>query len=167
MEFQAIFLQFLLAERHEFTIVPILCLLSHHLFSDDAAFADRRVLFDEFCQALKEACRSTSKSVCFIASADLDHIGPRYGDEFVPDQGTVSETLRGDAELLSCLERRDVHAFIQDVARNDDARRICGFSPITTMFHVIDPTEGRVLDLDYAPVDDKNSFVSFASMIFH
>ncbi len=167
IEFQVIFLQFLLSGRHDFTIVPILCSLSHHLFSDDAAFADQRSLFDEFCRALKETCRSTSKSVCFIASADLDHIGPRYGDQFVPHQGTVSETLRGDAELLSCLERRDVHAFIKGVARENDARRICGFSPITTMFHVIDPTEGRVLDLDYAPVDDKNSFVSFASMIFH
>jgi MEMO1 family protein len=167
IEFQAIFLQFLLAAKHDFTIVPILCSLSHHLFDDNPAFTEQRALFDTFCRALKETCRSSSKSVCFIASADLDHIGPRYGDEFIPHEGTVSDALRGDAELLSCLERLDVNAFVKEVARENDVRRICGFSPITTMFHLMEPAEGRLLDLDYAPVDEQNSFVSFASMIFH
>jgi MEMO1 family protein len=167
IEFQVLFLQFMLSSRHDFTIVPILCWLPHHLFVEDHAFARERSQFYDFCRALKDACRSQSKSVCFIASADLDHIGPRYGDAFVPHAGTTSETLRKDSELLSLLERLDTDAFVREVARENDARRICGFSPIATMFHAIEPTEGRMLDLDYATVDDKQSFVSFASMIFH
>jgi AmmeMemoRadiSam system protein B len=167
IEFQVLFLQFMLSGRHDFTIVPVLCSLSHHFFTDDPTFEAERTLFYDFCRALKETCRSQSKSVCFIASADLDHIGPRYGDNFTPHQGTATESLRKDSEMLSALERLDVDAFIRGVVHEDDARRVCGFSPITTMFHAIEPTEGRVLDLDYATVDDKNSFVSFASMIFH
>lgn len=167
IEFQVIFLQFMLSGRHDFTIVPVLCSLSHHLFLEDEAFARERALFYDFCRALKETCQSQSKSVCFIASADLDHIGPRYGDAFIPHQGTTSDALHKDSEMLAALERLDVEAFIKGVAQENDARRICGFSPITTMFHAIEPTEGRVLDLDYATVDDKKSFVSFASMIFH
>jgi MEMO1 family protein len=167
IEFQVVFLQYLFSGRHKFTIVPILCSLSHHLFGGDPAFENGREIFGSFCRALKACCDGSPRSICFIASADLDHIGPRYGDSFVPHQGTVSEALRKDTELLSTLERCDVDAFVRGVARENDERRICGFSPITTMLHTMDATEGEVLALDYATVDDRNSFVSFTSMIFH
>jgi MEMO1 family protein len=167
IEFQVVFLQYLFSGRHKFTIVPILCSLSHHLFGGDPAFAGARETFDSFCRALKACCDGSSRSICFIASADLDHIGPRYGDRFIPHQGTISEALRNDTELLSTLERCDVNAFVRGVARENDERRICGFSPITTMLHTMDATKGQVLALDFATVDDKNSFVSFTSMIFH
>jgi hypothetical protein len=167
IEFQVVFLQFLLASRHEFTILPILCSLSHHIFQNREPFAALRDRFHGFCRALKAACAGNSGSVCFIASADLDHIGPRYGDSFTPHKGTVADALEKDNQILRHLERVDTEAFIRDVARDNDARRICGFSPITTMLHCMDATEGSLLSLDYAQVDDRNSFVSFTSMIFH
>jgi MEMO1 family protein len=167
IEFQVVFLQYLFAGLHPFTIVPILCSLSHHFFCDREPLRQHRAVFEDFCDALKQTSLACGKTVCFIASADLDHIGPRYGDAFVPHQGTVTEALRKDSELLSCLERVDVDAFIAGVSHDNDTRRICGFSPITTMLRSMDATEGRVLGLDYASVDDKNSFVSFTSMIFH
>jgi len=167
IEFQLVFLQFLMSETHRFTVLPILCSLSHHIFGNDGITSGYRERFHDFCAALKEAARKTSKSVCFIASADLDHIGPRYGDRSVPHSGTVRESLAQDEKLLQCLERLDVNAFISQVARDNDSRRVCGFSPITTMLHCMEASEGRILGLDYATVDDKNSFVSFSSMIFH
>ncbi|MCA1961037.1 MAG: AmmeMemoRadiSam system protein B [Desulfomonile sp.] len=165
IEFQIIFLQYLFAGRHRFTIVPVLCSLSHVIFSGDPLLNGRREHFDRFCSAMRDACRS--RSVCFIASADLDHIGPRYGDPFVPHKGTVASSLQQDSELLSCLERLDVDGFIRGIARDDDARRVCGFSPIVTMLHCMEASRGRVLSLDFAHVDDRSSFVCFASMIFH
>jgi AmmeMemoRadiSam system protein B len=165
IEFQVIFLQHVLGGRHDFTIVPVLCSLSHLLFDEKAGLDAQRGKFDEFCAAVREACRS--RKVCFIASADLDHIGPRYGDAFIPHEGTVRSSLEKDKELLSCLERLDIDGFIGHVAADNDARRVCGFSPITTMFHCMDAGRGRLLSLDYAGVDERNSFVSFASMIFY
>ncbi|MGO9570054.1 MAG: AmmeMemoRadiSam system protein B [Desulfomonilaceae bacterium] len=167
IEFQVIFLQYLFGGRHPFTIVPILCSLSHQFFNDDGPFKSQREAVEEFCNGLKEVCRRSSRSVCFIASADLDHVGPRYGDSFTPHQGTISEALEKDARLLSSLESLDLGGFIQQIVHENDSRRICGFSPITTMFHCMDASEGRMLALDYACVDDRNSFVSFASAIFH
>jgi len=167
IEFQLIFLQYLFAGRHSFTVLPVLCSLSYHLFDNDEGFSQQQRLFKEFCAALKEACLRSGKSVCFIASADLDHIGPRYGDSFVPHQGTVRQSIEQDGKLLRALERIDVNEFIQSVAREKDERRICGFPPITTMFHCMEASEGRLLSLDYATVDSMNSFVSFSSMIFY
>lgn len=167
VEFQVVFLQHVLAERHPFTVVPVLCSLSHHLFSGMEAMNEQRRLFDEFCCALKDVCKDSARTVCFIASADLDHIGPRYGDAFVPHKGTITSTLEKDEELLHMLERIDVDGFVGTVARENDSRRICGFSPIVTMFYCMEASHGKLLALDYAQVDDRNSFVSFASMIFH
>jgi AmmeMemoRadiSam system protein B len=167
IEFQVIFLQQMFSGRHRFTIVPILCALSHHIFQDGHGFEEQRRTFERFCKAISEVCRRRSRSVCFIASADLDHIGPRYGDTFVPHRGTISDALEKDRALLSSLERLDVQGFIQGVTKDNDARRICGFSPITAMMHCMNASEGRLLALDYAEVDNRNSFVSFTSMIFY
>jgi MEMO1 family protein len=167
IEFQLIFLQYLFGGRRRFTILPVLCSLSYHLFNNDADYSEQKQLFREFCAALKKVCQGSGKTVCFIASADLDHIGPRYGDDSVPHQGTVSQTLEQDGKLLHALERLDVNKFIQSVAREKDARRICGFPPITTMFHCMEASEGYLLSLDHATVDSMNSFVSFSSMIFY
>lgn len=167
IEFQTVFLQYLLGERHGYSIVPILCALSHRYLDGREQFRAQRQMFDDFCGAVREVSRRAGKTVCFIASADLDHIGPRYGDSFVPHEGTVKSALERDERLLSSLERLEVDEFIGLVARDDDASRICGFSPITAMLHCMDASEGHLLGLDYAHVDEKNSFVSFTSMIFH
>jgi AmmeMemoRadiSam system protein B len=167
IEFQAVFLQHMFGERHPFKVVPVLCSLPHFLFSGDPAVGELRREFEAFCEALRETVREASGTVCFIASADLDHIGPRYGDQFAPHQGTVTETLENDGHLLDMLERIDIDGFVQKVAPENDTRRICGFSPIVTMFHCMEASQGKLLALDYAQVDDRNSFVSFASMIFH
>ncbi len=165
IEFQVLFLQHLLGARRDFTIVPVLVSLAPDYLSEDTRYEAQRGLFDEFCDALRNVCRS--ESVCFIASADLDHIGPRYGDQFMPTEQTVSDILEKDRELTALLERVDSDAFVGEVARSNETRRICGFSPIAAMLKCMDASEGKLLDLDFAYVDDKSSFVSFASMIFY
>jgi AmmeMemoRadiSam system protein B len=167
IEFQAIFLQYLFGGRHPFTIVPILCSLSHRFFDDNGPFTDQKQVVERFCDGLREVCRQSSRSVCFIASADLDHIGPRYGDSFIPHRGTIAEALEKDGRLLSSLENMDLQGFVRQIVLENDSRRICGFSPITTMLQCMDASEGRMLALDYACVDDRSSFVSFASAIFY
>ncbi|MBI5249846.1 MAG: AmmeMemoRadiSam system protein B [Desulfomonile tiedjei] len=167
IEFQLIFLQYILSGRHKFTVVPVLCSLSHHMFQQNGPHKEQKRHFDEFCNAVKEVCGRNSRTVCFIASADLDHIGPRYGDSFVPHRGTVKDALEKDRRMLGCLERLDLSGFVQQIAGENDSRRICGFSPITAMFNCMDAREGRLLGLDFAQVDNNNSFVSFTSMIFH
>ncbi len=167
IEFQTIFLQHLFGSRRHFTIVPILCSLSHLYFDSTSRFSERLRFFDAFCEAVKRVCAGLDKKVCFIASADLDHIGPRYGDSFIPQQETVNQALERDHMLLKRLENMDLGSFIDRIVQDNDSGRICGFSPITTMLRCMDAAEGRLLGLDYAHVDDESSFVSFSSMVFY
>lgn len=167
IEFQVIFLQHLFAGRHQFKIAPILTSLAPQFFGEATVFLEERQRFNRFCGAVREVCQAYDGRVCFIASADLDHIGPRYGDTFMPDSTTVTRALTGDRKLLSLLEKVDMEAFVREVAEDGETKRICGFSPIVAMLACMDSSVGTLLDLDYAHVDNRNSFVSFASMIFH
>ena len=47
IEFQVIFLQYLFGGRHPFTIVPILCSLSHRFFDNDGPFRSQRTAVEE------------------------------------------------------------------------------------------------------------------------
>lgn len=167
IEFQVIFLQHLFSGRHQFKIVPVLASLAPQFLDEGTGFREEHERFTRFCGAVREVCRKRGGSVCFIASADLDHIGPRYGDAFIPNGMTVTRALEGDRKLLSLLEKVDMEAFVQEVAADNEARRICGFSPIAAMLACMDASAGKLLTLDYAHVDNRNSFVSFAAMIFH
>lgn len=167
IEFQTVFLQYAFGERRDFTIVPIVTSLSPLYFDGDRRFEAERSRTERFCAGLKRACERSGKTVCYIASADLDHIGPRYGDQFVPHEGTVREALEKDRTTLSYLERLDRDGFVRDVAEDNDNRKICGFSPIVALLDCMEASEGRLLNLDYTYVDDKHSFVTFASVVFH
>jgi AmmeMemoRadiSam system protein B len=167
IEFQTVMLQHVFGGRHSFKVVPILVALSHVAFTDDARFERDRMMIDRFCSAIKTVVSESNKSVCFIASADLDHVGPRYNDPIVPQQATVDESIRKDKEMLAHLERVDLDGFIQYVVNENDERHICGFSPISAMLRCMDATEGTLLDLDVVQVDQYGSFVSYCSLIFH
>jgi hypothetical protein len=167
IEFQIVFLKHLFSEDRPFKVVPILCSLSHAFFDPDRGFGEQRQRFDKFSRALCAVASSYKGSVCYIASADLDHIGPRYGDSFQPSEAHTNTTMARDRQLMQKLEKMDLEGFIHAIAEDDDSGRICGFSPIVTMLSCMDASHGRLLDLDYAKVDDQGSYVSFASMIFY
>ncbi len=167
IEFQVVFLQHVFRNRHDFTIVPVLCSLSHRIFDSNDSLSEQKQAFYAFCSALRNACRQSGKRACFIASADLDHIGPRYGDQFVPHQGTVNASLEKDGEMLDHLQQLSVDSFIRCITSEGDARRVCGFSPIVTMMHAMEASRAETLSLDFAYVDDRKSFVTFGAMVFY
>jgi hypothetical protein len=166
IEFQVIFLKHLYKEK-PFKVAPILCSLSHLFFDPGAGFEESKSRFDKFCGALSRVSGAQDGSVCYIASADLDHIGPRYGDQFSPNQAHINNSLERDRLLMESLERLDLDGFISGISKDNDAGRVCGFSPIVAMLSCMEATQGHLLDLDYSEVDEKGSFVSFASMIFY
>jgi len=91
IEFQTVFLSH---TQPSSQIVPLLCSFSLEDWETDRAY------IDEVAGLLRELARESSHTIGFIASVDLAHIGPRYGDLFRPHTGTVREHLDADRELL-------------------------------------------------------------------
>jgi MEMO1 family protein len=159
IEFQCVFLSTI---QPLSKIVPLLC-----SFSLEDWEADKDYL-EEMATIIKNVALTGGRSVGFIASVDLAHIGPRYGDNFQPSQAVLKYHLSADLDLLKTLENCDSQAFMRNLRRDRNARRVCGLAPLYVLARILEGwAHGRLLHHDHAVVDQHNSFVTFASMAFY
>lgn len=158
VEFQAVFL----AHSHPGArIVPLLCSFSVEDWLHDRSY------IDEMAEILG-GLRSEGRPLGVIASVDLAHVGPRYGDSFRPDAGTVHEHMSADRQLLARLEKCDPEGFMEILAGEGNRRRVCGMAPLYVCAKILEGSaRGEVLRHTYATVDDRDSFVTFASLAFY
>ncbi len=119
VELQLVVLRHLV--RRPFTAVPVLCSSLSHL-ADPARFTTR------FFTALGRAVRG--RNVCFVAGADLAHVGPLYGDPRPPTADEAARIEADDRRTLGFLAAGDAAGFHRDGVRDDGRRRLCGVAPI-------------------------------------
>lgn len=159
IEFQAVFLAHV---QPQAKIVPLLC-----SFSLEDSDADRDYI-DETARTLRDLAESTDGRVGFIASVDLAHIGPRYGDRFKPHRGVIAEHMTADRNLLQTLEQCDPEKFIAILQRENNARKVCGLAPLYLLAKILEGRAvGKLLQHSHATVDADGSFVTFAGMAFY
>ncbi len=165
IEFQLPFLQHAMGMESSFTILPILCAFPPASVIDPA---ERRTKdkIDTFIQTLKEAIAASGKETCIVASAELAHIGMRYGDSAPPTDFFFHRCMQTDLEMLKHVEEVSPQAFAEFIAKEEDTRRIWGFAPIYTLLRLIEGGKGEVLRYDRGITDQYNSTVTYASMAF-
>ncbi len=162
IEFQIPFLQHLFPQGG-FHVLPVLCSFGYQqLHGPDTDGADR--LFDRFVSELRKAVESSGKRVCYLASIDLAHGGPRSGDPGRPDEREVQRVMRQDREMREPALQGEPEGFFGYVAQEQDRRKICGFSPLYTLLHLLEGERGRLLSHQQSRMDSAGSFVSYASL---
>ena len=100
-----------------------------------------------------------------LASADLAHVGPRFGDSRPMTPGQLREVADADREMLAAVEAGDAEALFRAVARDGDRRRICGLPPIYAMLRILAGTQGRLLRYSLWP--DPQGTVTFATVALY
>jgi MEMO1 family protein len=162
IEFQVLFLQHVYEDR-KFSIVPVLTSFSYSdLLTRQGSDAKIRRMIDAFRRA-EENC---PKRTCYIASVDLAHLGPRYGDDQAPTASVVSETMDRDRRLLETVTNGDSEGFLSCIAAEHNRRQVCGFSAIYTLLRLFPGMHGRMLAQDYCRMDETGSVVTYASLAF-
>lgn len=165
IEFQTIFLKKAFGDR-PFKIVPILCSFSFHALVYEQ-FAREKKIIEEFSSALRETIRDYPGKVTIIASVDMAHVGPRYGDKSVPNDVFLNEVNIQDHRALDFALKVDASGWLEAIANVDDRYRICGFSPIYTLLASIDAQKGELLRYDQGWMDDQKSVVSYCSAVLY
>ncbi len=160
IEFQVLFLQQLFGNA--IPIVPILCSFAHWMVSQGET-AD---MIRQFAEALKLAIGRSGRRVCLIASADLAHVGPRYGDREGFEGERLERIKQADLEMLAYTEKVDGEGFLNYISEEKDKRRICGLSPIYILLKAIGAKKGQVLSHSHGEMDGSGSVCSYASVIF-
>jgi len=160
IEFQVLFIQQLFG--NSIPIVPILCSFSYATLLHDTG----RARIEAFIANLSRTIAQDGRRITIVTSADLAHVGPRYGDEVGFTGASLGRIKHADKELLSHVEKVDAKGFFQYVEREQDRRRICGFSPIYTMLRTMNARGGRVVAHDHGDMDELGSICSYASVVF-
>ena len=162
IEFQLPFLQDIVGTKKPFTIVPILSSFSAASLSDPTI----RQSVDQFLSGLREILEQSSRTYCVVAAGELAHLGMRYGDKAPPTDFSFHRCMQFDLEMLKPVEERQPEEFANYIRKEQDQRRISGFSPIYSLLRLIEAESGQVLRYDRGITDQYNSTVTYASMAF-
>lgn len=162
IEFQLPFLQDIVGRKKPFTTVPILSAFSAASLGDPTV----RQSVSQFLVGLKEVLTQSGRSYCVIAAGDLAHLGMRYGDKAPPTDFSFHRCMQFDLEMLKPVEERQPEEFANYIRKEQDQRRISGFSPIYSLLRLIEAETGQVLRYDRGITDQYNSTVTYASMAF-
>ena len=166
IEFQVVFLQYVLGSRRDFSIVPILVGSFQDLMEKGAdPIADPEV--GRFVQALRVAEAASGKRVAYIGGIDLCHVGPEFGDPSPVDPGMQEQVRHFDSSMLDRAAACDPDGWFRTAAKVGNRLRVCGLAATYTMLHAMGPAQGRLLNYKQAIDDRRTCCVSFASMAFH
>jgi hypothetical protein len=166
IEFQTVFLQYLLGEKRPFKILPVL-VGSLHEYVVAGKSPKESPEMQAFVVAMKKTAAAHSGRVCYISSGDLAHIGQRFGDREFLNADRLKVQAADDKQLLAVACHADAEGFFQHISRQQDANRVCGLAPTYTMLEVMEPSHGELLKYDQAVELDGTSCVSFGSVAFY
>jgi MEMO1 family protein len=162
IEFQALFLSYALG-IHGFTIVPILVSSFHEMVaSGTPPAADARVR--SFLDALGGLLAGEKRSVLVLAGVDFAHVGKKFGDPYAADEAVAARVRSEDLALIENIKRGDAAGFFAEIAKDRDARKICGLAPMYTQLEILSGRPARLLKYGIAMEPQTESCVSFASL---
>jgi len=165
IEFQVVLLQHFLGGKRDFEIVPLLCGdLGEDIEAGESQPQDAEVL--SLIDCLRALIAETDRKVCVIASADLSHVGPRFGDNRSLTGAYLASVEEHDRAVLEhAVSGRPDETFAVVSARRNDTN-ICGLAPIYILLKALGECRGELLDYRQAPSPDRQQCVSFAAASF-
>jgi AmmeMemoRadiSam system protein B len=166
IEFQVAFLQYVLREKKNYKIVPILCNSFYNLVQEGKSpLEDKRISL--FLESLSKIISELGDRAFIIAGVDMAHVGPKFGDRDKVDDITLRKIKERDINSLEYTERLDAEGFYLSVEEEKDWRKICGLSSINATLNTLQAKRGVLLGYDQALEPDTGSVVTFASLGFY
>ena len=137
-------------------MVPILCGSFHH-FVTNGQHPARDETLNAFLDALRES--TAGKKVLAVASVDLAHVGPAFGDPHAFDAARLAQLATSDRRLIAAINQGDYERFYNEIASVQDRHRICGFSSTYLMLRYLETAQGQEVAYAQCSADDDGSSV--------
>lgn len=165
IEFQAVFLRHIFPDR-DIRIVPVLTGSLYEYVEMGSGEIEEDERLNTLYGTLRETARELGRRVCYIAGADLCHIGRKFGDGFAA-RNILSEVRRFDLELLARAAKPDPEGFINTLAESRNRYRVCGVAPIYATLRTAAPANGELLVYNQWDETERDSAVTFASVAYY
>jgi len=173
IEFQVLFLKYIAQKRamltnapeKPFKIAPIL-VSSFHAAMVSQTPPEKTSGVGDFLRVLRQMANEDGRQICFVAGVDLAHVGKQFGDPDPVTEEFLKWVEAEDRQLVERLAMLDAPGFFNEISKDEDKRKICGFSPLYSLIHLLDGARGRHLHYGQAFTPETGSAVTFTSMIF-
>ena len=173
IEFQVLFLKYIAQKRaaltgqpeKPFKIVPIL-VSSFRPMMVSQTLPEETVAVGNFLRTLRQLAQQDARQICFVAGVDLAHVGRQFGDQEPITEDFLNWVEAEDRQLVDRLVELDAPGFFQEISKDEDKRKICGFSPLYSLIHLLDGARGNHLHYGQAFTPETGSAVTFTSLIF-
>jgi hypothetical protein len=165
VELQAVWLRHVWGEAVR--ILPVLAGSLHEFLDGDGpggapeADPEIRAFLDALAEQLADAGR-----VMVLASADLAHVGPRFGDEREIEETYLEEVETADRAYLAAIQAGDPREAAETLRAHGDRYHVCGTASIYALGALLPGVRGRLLGYHQAAHPELQQMVSFASMVF-
>jgi len=123
---------------------------------------DERVATEPFIEALREALDDVGGQTIYIASSDLSHVGPQFGEPRAVDDQRRIEVEQHDREMLGKFLAGDVDEFLSAMQWNKNPTRWCSIGNMSAMLRLARP--GGVELIDYRQAVDEQGFCLVSSL---
>ncbi|MBI4879275.1 MAG: AmmeMemoRadiSam system protein B, partial [Planctomycetes bacterium] len=166
VEFQALFLHLFAREAAAPPrLLPVLVgSFEPFIRSGAEPYADPRVR--GFVDGMRAEIERRGRRVCYAASIDLSHLGPRYGDERGLSPQEAAQVEQEDRALLAFAEQGDAEGFFRHHQATGDRRRVCGFSSLYVLLRLLPGARGRLLRYDQSTFPGTADTVAHCAMLF-
>lgn len=165
IEMQLPLLSAIFGGADRFRLLPITC-NSFHLFVESGKPPSEDPKVGAFLTALQGLLAAMEGGAFFLASADLAHVGRRFGSLLPLDGVMLSAVIAKDKEMLKAVEEGDAEGFFSYVASEKDSRHVCGLPPIYAMGKTLGERRGRLVSHCHWFDPQEGSAVTFASLVF-
>ncbi|MDD3717237.1 MAG: AmmeMemoRadiSam system protein B [Actinomycetota bacterium] len=164
IEIQLPLLSVVFGGADRFRLLPVTCNSFHPFIADGRSPADDPEV-GAFIGALKGLLSAMEGKAIFLASADLAHVGRRFGSLMPLDAVLLSSTMARDREMLERVEAGDAEGFYGYIAAEKDARHVCGLPPIYTVVKLLEGRRGELIDYCHWFDQAEGSAVTFAGLV--
>jgi hypothetical protein len=166
IEFQAVWLRYILGDKRRFTIIPILVNSFHDIYSRGKTASEDPEI-EKVVGAIRDTMEESSGRLCVVAGADLAHVGRRFGDPSGPTEASLLRVKQQDLELLRLVEAGDAERVFHSIAADNDSRRVCGYPPIYMALRSIDRAQGKLLQYRQWADLDAGAAVTYAAVALY
>src|SRR5699024_6854295 len=161
LELHLLFLSYLW--DHDFTVIPFLVGgLQELLYMENGHHGQ---LVNRFSTMLSKQFGNDDDTF-FLISVDLAHFGQKFGD---PQAASTmfDEVKYFDTRFMDYGAANDPTSILKLVQEEMDAYRICGFPPLYTFLSSMAGLKGKIINYDLWDERERESAVTFGSILYH
>ncbi len=131
------------------------------MISDDG----ERVGLEPFVQTLRETLSEVGGETFFVASCDMSHVGPQFGEPRPVDEQRRIDVERHDRDMMCKFLAADPEEFLAAMRWNKNPTRWCSVGPMAAMLMLTEPETVELIDYRQAYDERGIALVSSAAMV--